>query len=209
MSQLTLNNSRNSVWFTQTRLLIASCDSWKNDEVCDFSTNWNYVSLTCLVYYTCSSKSAIRVEDCFELKRQRYDEQNFALNAIWMIISTTMSFHLKWWFVNDTKTHLSRANGYVNNSNWIWEYWVLVIGGSLQLTLSVFQIEISADQIRCDSTSSVLTFIARPQFTLSDERHKTIFSSSNRELRAAKVKLPNESNSAACSVKLISTGPRD
>ena len=59
LSQLTLNNSHNSHKLLE--LLIASYESLNNDEGYYF----DYVSLT-LVCYTCSSKPAIHVYDCFK-----------------------------------------------------------------------------------------------------------------------------------------------
>ena len=65
------------------------------------------------VYYTCSSKPAMHVDDCFEFKRyyilDRCSQQNSALNTIWTIISNAVSFYLKRWcfanklLVDDTK----------------------------------------------------------------------------------------------------------
>ena len=97
MSQLTLDNSHKF-----TRPIIAFWESLKNGRGYYFPRNWNYLgqSLT-LVYYTCFSKPAMHVDDCFKFKwhiilnitiLESYNQQNFALNAIWMIISNATSF---------------------------------------------------------------------------------------------------------------------
>ena len=53
-----------------------------------------------LVYYSCTSKLATHVDDSFKLYirhyiSERYNQQNFVLDIIRMIISNAISFYLQ------------------------------------------------------------------------------------------------------------------